>query len=143
KEEEIKKLNEKLSQENPELYRQKAINVLTKKMEKWEIDENELSVDGENINTTQVDEINQKLTQFVGSTGAEKSLTKLLNQAQAALKSGQKTEMEKVKNALLDFLKSTNIYEKTLISEKESEINKMVENLENYSSQNAGSPSKQ
>ncbi|CAG8823427.1 8772_t:CDS:2, partial [Racocetra persica] len=130
--EEIKKLNEKLAQENPQLYRQKAINVLTKKMEKWEIDENEL-----------IDEINQKLTQFVGSTGAEKSLTKLLTQAQAALKSGQKTEIEKVKNDLLDFLKSTNVYEKNVASVRESDIEKMIKDLENYSSQKTGSPSKQ
>ncbi|CFW92883.1 protein of unknown function [endosymbiont DhMRE of Dentiscutata heterogama] len=153
KEEEIKKLNEKLAQENPELYRQKVINVLTRKMEKWEIDESELSVElkeewnklksGENINTTQVDEINQKLTQFVGSTGAEKSLTKLLNQAQVALKSGQKTEIDKAKNDLLDFLKSTNVYEKNVVSARESDIEKMIKDLENYSSQNAGSPSKQ
>ncbi|KLL04638.1 MAG: hypothetical protein MRERV_15c002 [Mycoplasmataceae bacterium RV_VA103A] len=152
-EEQIKKLNEKLAQENPQLYRQKAINVLTKKMEKWEIDENELSVElkeewdklksGENINTTQVDEINQKLTQFVGSTGAEKTLAKLLTQAQTALKSGQKTEIEKAKNDLLDFLKSTNVYEKNVASARESDVEKMIKDLENYSSQKTGSPSKQ
>ncbi|CAG8792474.1 23314_t:CDS:1, partial [Dentiscutata erythropus] len=51
---------------------------------------------------------------------------------QTALKLGQKTTVEEAKNALLDFLKSTNVYEKNLISKKESEINKMVENLENY-----------
>jgi hypothetical protein len=43
--EEVKKLNEKLAQEDPKLYRQKAINVLSKKMATNEIKDSELTAE--------------------------------------------------------------------------------------------------
>jgi len=135
-------LSKKVSQEE---YSQIIVNAIEKNMAKYDVKPNELSPEvkkelerlknGEIKDKNQVNEIEKKIAKNVGEKGSEKRLNLILIESLAALNSGQKDQIKKAKDKLNNFLFSTDIYEKALLSQRENDIKQALKNLENYSAQ--------
>ena len=135
-------LSKKVSEEE---YCQIIVNAIEKNMAKYDIKPNELSTEvkkelerlknGEIKDKNQINEIEKKVAKNVGEEGSKKKLNLILIESMEALNSGQKNKIKKAKDKLNNFLFTTDIYEKALLSQKENDIKQALKKLENYSAQ--------
>lgn len=135
-------LAEKVSEEE---YNQIITNTVNNSMIKYNIKEDELDLETkknwqklknrEIKDKDQVNKMEKLITKKVGEEGSKKKLSKILQEAQQSLKLDDKNKIKAVRNKLYSFLVSTDIYEKSLFSQREKEIQKVLKDLENHSSQ--------
>ncbi|CAI2198574.1 344_t:CDS:2, partial [Funneliformis geosporum] len=118
-------LAQKISEEE---YCQIIVDTIEKNMTKYDIKEQELEPEikadlaklksKEIKDNNQINEVEKKIAKSVGQKGSEKKLNHILQEAQEALKLGNKSKIKAVKGKLYNFLASTDIYEKSLLSQK-------------------------
>ncbi|CAG8551269.1 388_t:CDS:1 [Paraglomus brasilianum] len=135
-------LSKKVSQEE---YCQIIVNTIEKNMAKYDVKSNELTPEvrkelerlksGEIKDKNQINEIEKKVAKNVGEKGSKKKLNLILIESMEALNSGKKDKIKKAKDKLNNFLFTTDIYEKALLSQKENDIKQALKKLENYSAQ--------
>src|ERR1700733_3469576 len=73
----------------------------------------------------------QEISQKIGELGAQKRFDKLVSKAKAVCQSGNKTQKEQIRDRIVSFLFSTNVYDQALILAEETELKKMRQDLEN------------
>jgi hypothetical protein len=142
----IDNLKDELSKKvSGEEYCQIIVNTIEKNMAKYGVKSNELTPEvkkelerlksGEIKDKNQINEIEKKVAKNVGEKGSEKKLNLILIESMEALNSGKKDKIKKAKDKLNNFLFTTDIYEKALLSQKENDIKQALKKLENYSAQ--------
>ncbi|CAI2200582.1 13458_t:CDS:1, partial [Funneliformis geosporum] len=79
-----------------------------------------------------------KITQKIGQRGATKKITRFEKKIEAALESNDKTEINKLKKQLIEFIKSNNVYYQA----KKGEAQQLLKQLESGSTINHSDSSK-
>jgi len=74
--------------------------------------------------------------------GAKKRFDKIANRVRQFLKTGSKKDLKQVKDELVKFISSTNVYDQALYSDQQSEIKSMLTQLENYEVSKINQPTK-
>ena len=137
--------NELAKKVSSQEYTNIMVDNIKKIMAKYDVKEDELGPqikkdleklkNGEVKDKDQINKIEKGIAENVGQEGSKKKLKKILEEAQEALKSGNKNKIKTSLSKLYIFLVSADIYEKKLFSQKEEDIKKLVKKLENYSVQ--------
>jgi hypothetical protein len=86
-----------------------------------------------------ISQVEEEIVKDAGQKGAQKKIGSLFEQAETALRTGEK--IKEIKNKLNNFVSSSGVYEKDIASQKAKEIESYLTRLEDYSPNHFQSPS--
>ncbi|KLL02861.1 MAG: hypothetical protein MRERV_65c008, partial [Mycoplasmataceae bacterium RV_VA103A] len=142
KKEEIKTQKKRSASEDPDKYRRNvAIPGIKETMAKNDIKEDELDdetkKDWEKLKNGEIqgEEIVEKeikIKQSIGQQGAEKKVIFFRNEVEAALKSGKKERIEKLKMQMIEFINADSVFYES----KKNEVRSLLSKLDNYHQKN-------
>lgn len=133
--EQIKNLKKEVARDNLAEYRNKIISDLATKLKINRLKESELDSETKSeiemlkneIDPDKLVEKEVKITQKISQQGATKKITRFEKKIEAALESNDKTEIDKLKKQLIEFMQSNNVYYQA----KKKEAQQLLKQLEN------------
>lgn len=148
--EQIKQLKITLGSLDKGKYRESIVKGIKNKLDESGIKESDLDEatknklakikSGEIQDTSEIDEVENKIVAKTGEKNAENALNSWLQQAKKLLESTKSStadylyqELKKIKKGLYDFQYSTNIYQKKIYQTRAKDVQAMLSKLENYS----------